>query len=108
MVEKYLYTNDVAIVTFPLVLGGDSRQVGGATPGTVGFCESCMKVTKALTQYQRILEKLGKKLSPNRVSDLNKKRDAGTITVEDLPGGMEYPGGLGRLVVEGHSAALPG
>lgn len=53
----------------------------------------CNKAIKVLEQYERLAEKLGKKIPPKRLKELNEKRDAGTITSNDLPGFLEFPGG---------------
>jgi len=55
--------------------------------------EECAKAIKVLTAYERILNDKGKKLSPKRKKELDRKRDAGTITSNDLPGGLDFPGG---------------
>ena len=55
----------------------------------------CSTAIKVLTQYERLAEKLGIRLPPRRLEELNRKRDAGTITIGDLPGTLrrEWPGG---------------
>src|SRR2546423_7915416 len=66
------------------------RSVG--TPPSRGDCSTAIKT---LTQYERLAEMLGIRLSPRRIEELNSKRDAGTITIDDLPGSLrrEWPGG---------------
>ena len=56
----------------------------------------CGTAIKVLTQYERLAEKLGIRLPPRRIEGLNRKRDAGTITIGDLPGTLrrEWPGGI--------------
>ena len=46
-----------------------------------------------LTDYERLAEKLGKRLSGDRLRRLDALRDAGQITSNDLPGSMqrEFP-----------------
>ena len=57
--------------------------------------DDCNKAKKLLTQYERIAKKKGKKIPEKRLKELNKKRDNGTITSNDLPGSLksEFPGG---------------
>ncbi len=56
--------------------------------------QDCNKAIKILTQYQRLAKDRNVKLSPQRIAELNRKRDAGTITSNDLPGTLqrEFPG----------------
>lgn len=54
----------------------------------------CKAAIKALTKYASTFEKVKKKpLDPKKKKELDKKRDAGTITSKDLPGGLTFPGG---------------
>jgi large-conductance mechanosensitive channel len=53
----------------------------------------CNKAIKVLEQYERLAKKLNKKIPPKRLEELNRMRDAGTITSNDLPGFLEFPGG---------------
>ncbi|MBW4550298.1 MAG: hypothetical protein KME35_04210 [Aphanocapsa sp. GSE-SYN-MK-11-07L] len=46
--------------------------------------KDCQKAIKLLTQYERLANKLNSKLSPNRIQELNRMHDDGTITVNDL------------------------
>jgi hypothetical protein len=54
----------------------------------------CNTAIKLLTQYERLANKLGIQLGARRLAELNRKRDAGTITSYDLPGfiGSQMPG----------------
>jgi hypothetical protein len=54
----------------------------------------CKLAIKVLTQYERLAEKLGVKLSPKRLRELNRKRDNRTITINDLPAKLRrnFPG----------------
>ena len=56
--------------------------------------DACQKAIKLLEQYERLAQKYGSNLTPKRIDELNRKRDAGTITSNDLPGAMqrEFPG----------------
>ncbi len=55
------------------------------------------KAIKLLTQYERLAKKYGVNLSKNKLAELNKKRDEGTITSNDLPSTLrkEFPGEFG-------------
>jgi hypothetical protein len=54
------------------------------------------KATKLLTQYDRLVQKSGGKISAKKLAQLDAKRAAGTITSRDLPGSLqaEFPGEL--------------
>jgi hypothetical protein len=54
----------------------------------------CKIAIKVLTQYGRLANKLGVKISKKRLDELNRKRDNGTITVNDLPAKLRrnFPG----------------
>jgi RHS repeat-associated protein len=54
----------------------------------------CQTAIKLLEQYERLAAKYNIKINEARLKQLNAKRDAGTITCEDLPGGLqrEFPG----------------
>ena len=56
---------------------------------------ACNTAITILTQYERLARKQGLTLPPRRIAGLNRQRDAGTITVEDLPATLrrEWPGG---------------
>ncbi|BAZ31783.1 hypothetical protein NIES4074_42560 [Cylindrospermum sp. NIES-4074] len=58
--------------------------------------KDCNTAKKLLRDYERLAEKIGSKLTPKRIGELNEKRDAGIITSYDLPGGIqkEFPGKL--------------
>jgi RHS repeat-associated protein len=60
------------------------------------------KATKILTQYERLAQKYGIRLSPRRIEELNRLRDAGRISTSDLPAGLlrEFPGELAGLSLE--------
>lgn len=69
----------------------DSRSRDGDPPAP----RDCNTAIKVLTQYERLAEKLGIRIAPARMAELNRKRDAGTITGADLPATLrrEWPGG---------------
>ena len=54
----------------------------------------CQSTIKLLTQYERLVEKFGVRLSPGRVQELDRLRDSGEIRKSDLPGTLqrEFPG----------------
>ena len=54
----------------------------------------CATAIKILTQYERLAKKYGSNLPPKRIAELNRLRDAGTITSNHLPGTLtrEFPG----------------
>jgi hypothetical protein len=54
------------------------------------------KAIKLLTQYERLTNKLNSSLPPSRIEALNRMRDDGTITVNDLPSILrrEFPSQL--------------
>jgi hypothetical protein len=54
----------------------------------------CRTAIKLLEQYERLAAKYGARLPANRLADLDRKRDAGTITSNDLPASLraEFPG----------------
>jgi len=56
----------------------------------------CKTAIKLLTQFERLAEKYNARIAPARLTELNRKRDAGTIMVVDLPGTLrrEWPGGI--------------
>jgi hypothetical protein len=60
------------------------------------------RAIKILTQYERLAEKLGIRLSPARIAELNRLRDAGRISTSDLPAGLlrEFPGNLAGLALD--------
>jgi hypothetical protein len=92
---EVLGTAAIPIMAMPFLLSGDTRQLTEKEKEEKrkAFCTGCTAVPKALTQYKRIYEKSGKKMDPKRVKELDSKRDAGTITVEDIPASDERPGG---------------
>lgn len=45
----------------------------------------CHKAIKLLQEYERLMKKYRKALSPKRLKELNALRDAETITSNDLP-----------------------
>jgi hypothetical protein len=46
--------------------------------------KDCQKAIKLLTQYERLANKLNSSLSPSRIQELNRMRDDGSITVNNL------------------------
>jgi hypothetical protein len=63
---------------------------------------SLNKAIKILTQYERLAEKFGIRISAKRVEDLNRLRDAGRISTSDLPAILlrEFPGELAGLALD--------
>jgi hypothetical protein len=57
------------------------------------FKKDCSKAHKLLTDYDRLMQKQGKNLSPQKLEELNKLRNLGTITSNHLPGSLqrEFP-----------------
>ncbi len=56
--------------------------------------QECMAAIKALTKYASTFEKVKHRpLDPRTKEKLDKKRNDGTITSADLPGGLTFPGG---------------
>jgi hypothetical protein len=57
--------------------------------------KECQTAKKILEQYQRLAEKRGVRLSPRRLEELNQLREAGAITINDLPSTLhrEFPKG---------------
>ena len=56
--------------------------------------QECNTAIKLLKQYARLAGKYQLQLPPNRLRDLDDKRDAGIITSDDLPARLrrEFPG----------------
>jgi hypothetical protein len=52
------------------------------------------KAIKILTQYERLANKLGLRLSRQKIEELNRLRDNGSIKVTNLPARLheEFPG----------------
>lgn len=65
-------------------------------PDCPATAQDCTKAIKLLKQVLRLSQKLGKKLTPERVQDLRRKISDGTITSNDLPGDIqqEFPPSL--------------
>lgn len=56
--------------------------------------QECMAAIKALTKYASTYERVKHRpLDPKTKEELDKKRNAGTITSADLRGGLTFPGG---------------
>ncbi len=53
----------------------------------------CHKAIKLLTQFERLAKKYGVKLSPKRLTELQRLRDNGKIKSSDLPAKLqsEFP-----------------
>lgn len=64
---------------------------GGPSRPPPDICHTAIKI---LTQYERLAKKLGKNIPPSRIAELDRLRDAGTITINHIPGGLrsEFPG----------------
>ena len=67
--------------------------MGDDTPRRVDRA-ACRTAIKLLREYERLANKLGKQIPPARLAELDRKRDAGTITSADLPGWAQvrFPG----------------
>jgi len=54
----------------------------------------CQAAIKILTQYERLANKLGIRLSPTRIRQLDRKRANRTISTDDLPAKLrrKFPG----------------
>ena len=54
----------------------------------------CNTAIKLLTQYERLAQKLDRRISDRRIRQLDEKRNNGTITDNDLPGVLhrQFPG----------------
>ena len=63
---------------------------------------ACRPAVKLLEQYERLAAKYGVRLPPNRLADLDRKRDAGTITSNDLPASLraEFPGQFAGMTLD--------
>jgi hypothetical protein len=61
--------------------------------------EECNRAKKILTQWERLAQKLGIKISKKRRDDLRRKTQNGTIKIADLPGGLrrQFPSELDRF-----------
>jgi hypothetical protein len=65
--------------------------------------DQCITAIKLLTQYKRLAEKYGIKLSNNRITEMNALRDTGTITVNNIPASLnrKFPiGTFGNMTLE--------
>jgi hypothetical protein len=104
------------VLTLPLELTCQFAKINPVTlglglatyPGSTSACsdyppsDDCQKLPKKkcdtaikiLTQYERLANKFGKKIPRDKINQLNKLRDAGTITSNNLPGTLlgEFPG----------------
>ncbi|MHB8625186.1 MAG: hypothetical protein ACYDBJ_07615 [Aggregatilineales bacterium] len=58
------------------------------------FIEHCRAAIKILMQYERLASKYRVRINPERLSELNRLRDNGQITVYHLPGTLRvaFPG----------------
>lgn len=56
----------------------------------------CKTATKILTQYKRLAKKYKKKIGAKKMKELDRKRGNGTITINDIPGGLrgDFPTGV--------------
>lgn len=64
--------------------------------------QECQTAIKLLTQYERLASKLQKSILEERLAELNRLRDAGSITLDDLPGILRhrFPGILSDMTLE--------
>ncbi|TAE61548.1 MAG: hypothetical protein EAZ87_01750 [Nostocales cyanobacterium] len=56
--------------------------------------QNAKKAIKILTQYERLANKYGLRLSDEKIQELNSLRDNGLIKISNLPAklGKEFPG----------------
>jgi RHS repeat-associated protein len=80
----------LTVVVPPYTQPNTSNPFCGAKPSQ----KDCQKAQKLLKEYERLAQKQGSKIAPDRLKKLNAKRDDGTITSDDLPGSLqrEFPG----------------
>ncbi|MDQ3782737.1 MAG: hypothetical protein M3349_07355, partial [Actinomycetota bacterium] len=90
---------------------GDSVATGGPVivvvearrgkPPAVPTIKECNRAIKALERYRRLAQDRGVRLSPERLADLDTKRNAGTIRRSDLPGTIQsqVSGKFGNLTL---------
>ncbi|MBD1932667.1 MULTISPECIES: hypothetical protein [Cyanophyceae] len=64
--------------------------------------KECQTAIKILTQYERLARKFQKNIPEDRLAELNRLRDAGNITINDIPAtlGHEFPGVFGNMTLE--------
>jgi hypothetical protein len=71
------------------------------SPPTQRDCRTAIEI---LTQYERLAQKLNKRLSPQVIAALDRRRDAGTITIAAIPAILrrKWPGGVfdGKTLAE--------
>jgi hypothetical protein len=62
----------------------------------------CRTAIKLLEQFERLAKKYGVRLSPKRLKDLKKLRDAGTITSRNLPPKLRslFPGEFAGMTLD--------
>lgn len=67
------------------------------------------RAVKILTQYERLVQKFGIRLSAKRIEELNRLRDAGRISTSDLPAHLLrfFPTELSGLSLEDIRALRP-
>jgi len=57
----------------------------------------CKTAIKILTQYERLAQKFGLNLPASRIEELNRLRDAGTITINHIPASLRDPFPMGTF-----------
>jgi hypothetical protein len=57
----------------------------------------CKTAIKILTQYERLAQKFGLNLPASRIEELNRLRDAGTITINHIPASLRDPFPIGTF-----------
>jgi len=62
----------------------------------------CNKAIKILTQYERLARKYGSNIGGKRLTELNRLRDTGKITINDLPATFkrEFPGQFNDMTLD--------
>jgi len=86
-----------------LVGEGGTVYARGKKPDRTGPSKAAINTAKKiLKEYERLAKDLGIELSPKRIAELNRLRDAGRISTSDLPGGLlrRFPGELAGLALE--------
>lgn len=68
---------------------------------------ACNKAKKLLTEYTRLYAKTGRELPAARRKSLDAKRDAGTISKDDLPASLkrDFPGEFSSMTLAEVQAA---
>ena len=93
---KALITYPIRTIVQPLVLMAEMPKNNGEGGGNQRPPRDlCNKAIKILTQYERLAQKFGVNIGNKRIAELNRLRDTGQITINDIPGSLrgEFPTG---------------